>query len=78
MQEVQPDNKFKFKRKATKDPNPSKEESVGSLGSQEVDFEWSMELNEDMEIDDFEVESNPLPFRCHTILVMLPQEFMIQ
>ena len=72
MQKVELENKSKFRRKATEDPNPSKAESVGSSGSQEVDFEGSMELDEDMEIDAFKVEGNLLPFGCATTSVILP------
>ena len=56
MQEVEPVNKSKFRRKATEDPTLNKEESMGSLGSQEVDFEGSMGLDEDMKIDALEIE----------------------
>ena len=56
MQEVEPVNKTKSRRKATEDPIANKEESLGSSGSQEVNFEGSMELDEDIDIDAFEME----------------------
>ena len=67
MQEVELDNKSKFRRKAIKDPNSSKEESVGSLK-----FSGSMKLDEVMEINTFKLEGDPLPFGCATTLVILP------
>ena len=78
MQEVEPVNKSKFRRKATEDPNTSKEESLGSSGSQEVNFEGSMELDEDIDVDAFEMEEEPFHYGCATTSVILPQEFMMQ
>ena len=77
MQEVEPVNKSKFRRKATEDPITSKEESLGSSGSQEVNFEGSMKLDEDIDVDAFEMEGEPLHYGCATTSVMLPQEFMM-
>ena len=77
MQEVEPINKSKFRRKAIEDPITNKEESLGSSSSQLVNFEGSMELDEDMDIDAFEIEGEPLHYECATTSVMLPQEFMM-
>ena len=37
-----------------------------------------MKLDEDMDIDAFKIEGEPLYYRCATTSVMLPQEFMMQ
>ena len=78
IQKVEPVNKSKFKRKAIEDPITNMEESLGSSGSQELNFEGSMELDEDMDIDAFEIEGEPLHYGCATTSVMLPQEFMME
>ena len=72
MQQVESINKSKFRRKATEDPITNKEESLGSLGSQEINFEGSMELDEDIDIDAFEMEGEPLNYGCATTSVILP------
>ena len=77
MQEVKPVNKSKFRRLATEDLIISKEESMGSSGSQEVNYEGSIELDKDMEIDALEMEGNPFHYGCATTSVMLPQEYMM-
>ena len=56
IQKVEPVNKSKFKRKAIEDPITNMEESLGSSGSQKIEFDGSMELDEDMDIDAFEIE----------------------
>ena len=76
MKEVEPVNKSKLRRKATEDPNISKEESLGSSDSQEVNFESSIELDEDINVDAMEEE--PFHYGCATTSVILPQEFMMQ
>ena len=76
MQEVEPVNKSKFRRKAIADLITSKEESLGSSGSQEVNFEGSMELDEGIDVDAMEEE--PFHYGCATTSVILPQEFMMQ
>ena len=76
MKEVELVNKSKFRRKAIEDPITNKDESLGSSGSQEVNFEGSMELDEDIDVDAMEEE--PFHYGCATTSVILPQEFMIQ
>ena len=73
MQEVEPVNKTKSRRKATEDPIANKEESLGSLGSQEVNFEGIMELDEDIGVDTFEMEEEHFHYGCATTSVILPQ-----
>ena len=69
----------KFRRKATEDPifNMEMEESVDSSEDLML-FDDELNVLDDMEIDSFTVDGEPIPFGCATSSVILPEEFMMQ